>query len=132
MQKSGKGKLVFIRTLDKGPRDAIMALYSQIRAELSGDKNVSTVVAHVYPNITKNEAGGSDVFGHIEPEEAARAIIEGIALKRSVIYLPGFMVYIAFFFKFLPLSLTHAIDSVLFEDNKKSLARREQKLPLAI
>lgn len=132
MQKCGKGKLVFVRTLDKGPRDAIMALYSQIRAELSGDKNVSAVIAHVYPNITKNEANGSDVFGFIEPEEAARAIIEGIALNRSVIYLPGFMVYIAFFLKFLPVSLTHAIDGVLFEDKKKSLARREQKLPVAI
>jgi short-subunit dehydrogenase len=125
MQKNGKGKMVFIRTLDKGPRDAIMAMYSQIKAQIAvaGTQNVSTVIAHVYPNITKDETKSSGVFGYLQPEDAARSIIEGVALNRNVIYLPGFMVYLAFFLKFLPSSLANGIDGVLFEDNKKAALR---------
>lgn len=125
MQKNGKGKMVFIRALDKGPRDAIMAMYSQIRAEIAdnGSQKVSAVIAHVYPNITKDETKASGVFGYIHPEDAARSIIEGVALNRSVIYLPGFMVYLAFFLKFLPSSLASGIDSVLFEDKQKAASR---------
>lgn len=125
MQKNGKGKMVFIRTLDKGPRDAIMAMYSQIKAQIAvaGTQNVSTVIAHVYPNITKDETKSSGVFGYLQPEDAARSIIKGVALNRNVIYLPGFMVYLAFFLKFLPSSLANGIDGVLFEDNKKAALR---------
>lgn len=127
MQKNNKGKLVFIRTLEKGPRDAITALYSQVTEELrdTGNKAVSTVLAHVYPNITTDELNTSRTFGYIEPEDVARIVLEGLAKNRSVIYIPSLMVYLALYLKFLPGSLAQSAEGILFADKQKTVPRRE-------
>lgn len=131
MRSNKKGKLVFIRTFDKGSRDAIMALYSQVCEEinLTKSKDVSTLLAHVYPNIS-DERESNGIFGYTKPEEVARTILEGLAKERNVIYMPSFMIFLAFYMKFLPASVVHSIEGLLFDD-KKAVSRREQRSLLA-
>lgn len=132
MCSNKKGKMVFIRTLDKGSRDAIMALYNQVNDEIkmTRTKDVSTLLAHIYPNISEERDGGFSLFGNKKPEEVARVILDGLAKERSVVYLPTFMVFIGFYMKFLPVSIVQAIDSLLFDD-KAALSRREKRNVLA-
>lgn len=131
MRSNKKGKLVFIRTFEKGSRDAIMALYSQVCEEINAtrSKEVSTLLAHVYPNIS-DERESNGIFGYTKPEEVARTILDGLAKDRNVIYMPTFMVFLAFYLKFLPVSVVHSVESLLFDD-KKALSRREQRSVLA-
>lgn len=131
MRSNKKGKLVFIRTFDKGSRDAIMALYSQVCEEINvtKSKDVSTLLAHVYPNIS-DERESNGIFGYSKPEEVARTILEGLAKERNVIYMPSFMIFLAFYMKFLPASVVHSIEGLLFDD-KKAAIRRDQRSLLA-
>lgn len=127
MRSNKKGKLVFIRTFDKGSRDAIMALYNQVNDEikLTRTKDVSTLLAHIYPYIAEDRENNG-LFGHTKPEEVARVILDGLAKERNVIYLPTFMVFIGFYLKFLPVSIVQSIESLLFDDNG-ALSRREKR-----
>lgn len=132
MRGNKKGKLVFIRTFDKGSRDAIMALYNQVNEEIKATrtKDVSTVLAHIFPLIAEDRESSS-LFGQTKPEEVARVILDGLAKERSVIYMPSFMVFIAFYLKFLPVSVVQSIEGLLFDDSAALTRREKRNLVLA-
>lgn len=111
-----KGALVFIRTADYATRTAVQALHDSIAKELKdakADKYVSSIVAHVFPQIAVT-SDGSGLFGVARPENVAKSILEGVARNRKEIFLPGFMIYCIFWIKFLPSIITSNFEHFLF------------------
>lgn len=111
----GKGKFVFIRTLNAENRNAIQSLYEGISKDLKRHKvkGVSAVLAHIYPQIGNGE---QTIFGSISPDEVAQKVLEGVAKDRREIYAPEYMVYLTWWLKFMPAGITNLVDDFFFGD----------------
>lgn len=120
MKSNKKGTLVFLRTFEAETRNAIVSLHDSITKDLKESKTdtVTTLIAHIYPKVTfDSESHG--IFGHVKPYQVAATVLDGVAKNRSVVYMPEYSMFFAFWLKFMPSAFVELIDGVLFDDKKK-------------
>lgn len=117
MKGNGKGRLVFLRSFEKETRNAVQCLHDAIAEDLILNDNtkVSTTIAHIFPKIG-NEGGDKNIFGCVKPEVIAEKVLKGVSSNAREIYVPGYMIYLCFWLKFLPMPLEHMFEKILFGD----------------
>ena len=114
MKGNKKGTLVFIRTTESGEtRDAIASLHEGITKNLKDTRYVTTLIANIYPRISEH-GEKNQVFGNVKPDVVASVILEGVAKKRGVVFIPQHMIYFSLFFRFVPSQLVNLIETFLF------------------
>lgn len=114
--KDIKSRLVFILTSNAENRTAIQSLHEGINKELKADneQNVTTVLAHIYPVISENDE--KHIFGSINPKDVADKVLEDISKNRREVFIPGYMIYLAWWLKFTPTGFATLIDNFFFGD----------------
>ena len=117
MKGNKKGTLVFIRTPATETRNTILSLYEDVTKEIKGTNGVSTLIAHVYSKVIKDDEKG-DASKTIKADKVASTIIDGILKGHPFVFIPKFMIVFNSLLIFLPVSVVQMLEGFFFGDRK--------------